>query len=58
MKIWRSCFVSGVALGGVLVIIGIYTESMPVRNIGVVLPLVGIGLGFALGRNRARRDEH
>lgn len=59
MRTWRGYFISGVVLGGVLVIIGIYTESMPIRFTGIALPLVGIGLGLVLGRDRrTHHDDH
>lgn len=59
MKTWRGYFVIGIILGGIALIVGIYSESVPLRIAGAILPLAGLGLGLAIDQSRSRpRRDH
>ena len=57
MTAWRGYFIVGILLGGTLAIIGIYTESMPLRLVGIALPLVSLAIGVAVDRQQRKRHD-
>jgi len=57
MKTWRGYFVVGALLGLLVGVVGIYIESVPLRLIGAVLPLLGLAIGFIIDRRRRRAAD-
>ena len=57
VKTWKKYVIAGFLAGLVLQIVGIYSDTTPLRFIGAALPLGALALGVAVENRRKSKPR-